>query len=253
MSALLVSPLGIGLLLAFVLAVGHRRLPAAARLVLIFLLLLMVLATTAVGANALAVLVERHTASMQGCAPSPARPIVVLAGGHGSQPVDAQDYSALNVASLRRLFGAVQLHRRDPGSTLVVVGGGRYRPAEGALMATLATELGVDGRVLRREVESGDTWENALHVSQMQPPLAEPVWLVTSALHMPRARAAFAAAGMDTCPWPVDFRARPLRDAADFLPSSTALLLSEATLHELFGSIYYRWRAFWHARGQAPR
>lgn len=243
MSGLLISPLGIGLLLAALLAATGRWLPRSLRIAIIGLLLLTLLATTALGAHALAGLVERH-AGVRDCGPYDSPPVVVLAGGHGHQPADAQDYSALNLASLRRLFGAVQLHRRQPDSPLVLVGGGKYRPSEAQLMTALAQEMGVDEVIVRNETESADTWENAMHVGAMQPPLAQPVWLVTSALHMPRARIAFEAAGIKTCAWPVDYRARALRGPADFLPSSSAIALSEAALHEMFGMLYYRWRLF---------
>lgn len=244
MITLLASPLGIGLLLAALLAVTRRWLPLALRVCISGLLLLAVLATTAVGANALAGLVERHAGSLRDCSPAKDAPIIVLAGGHSHRPAHAQDYSALNLASLRRLFGAVQLHRRQPDSPLLLVGGGKYRPSEAQLMTALAQEMGVDEAILRSETESADTWENAMHVGAMQPPLMQPAWLVTSALHMPRARAAFSAAGIQTCAWPVDFRARALRGPVDFLPSSNAIALSEAALHELLGTLYYRWRIF---------
>lgn len=243
MSGLLVSPLGIGLLLLALLAATRRWLPLVLRIAVTGLLLLTLLATTALGANALAGLVERH-AHAHDCAANGNAPIIVLAGGHGHQPADAQDYSALNLASLRRLFGAVQLHRLQPDRPLIMVGGGKYRPSEAQLMIALAQGMGVNEIILRSETESADTWENAMHVAAMRPPLAQPVWLVTSALHMPRARFAFEAAGIRTCASPVDYRARALRGWADLLPSSNAIALSEAALHELFGMVYYRWRLF---------
>ena len=70
--------------------------------------------------------------------------------------------------------------------------------------------------------------------------------LVTSALHMPRAVAAFRGAGIRVVPAATDVRAAADHSPAvfDWVPSAAALELTTAALHEIAGLFYYRWRGW---------
>ena len=81
-----------------------------------------------------------------------------------------------------------------------------------------------------------------MRVRAMDPALPSRIWLVTSALHMPRALIAFRAAGFEPCSYPSDFLSAPF-EARDVLPRGSAVANSEAALHEVVGEIVYRLRA----------
>ncbi|GAA0717770.1 YdcF family protein [Dokdonella soli] len=239
------SPLGFGLLLALALWLGRRRLSRGLWYAGFALEALCLLLAAPLGANALVALEERRAPPAIACAaPAPAT-VVLLAGGVRRPPHDADDVGALNAASVQRTIDAAALVLATPGTELVISGG--IRPgddvAESTLMAALARRLGVPPVSIRIETGSRTTWQNAQHVRALAPAAPERIWLVTSALHMPRALVAFRAVGFVPCAHPVDFRAAPFREFADLLPRGGAIAASEAALHELAGEIAYRWRA----------
>ena len=84
----------------------------------------------------------------------------------------------------------------------------------------------------------------AATVRALDPAVPKRIWLVTSALHMPRALSAFRAAGFEPCAYPADVRAARLDSIADVLPSAGAIADTDAVLHEWVGEIVYRIRAF---------
>lgn len=167
---------------------------------------------------------------------------VILAGGIDQRPADAGDFSALGVASRRRLDRGLAYWRTHPGTTLVITGGPARDgfPAESRLLAAYATAFGVPNPAMRVETRSTNTWENAFSVSQMRPAVPRRIALVTSALHMPRARLAFEAAGFVVCPIPADLRYTPNDFPDALLPGSSALRKTEAAVHEFAGLVYYR-------------
>lgn len=235
----LLSPLGAGLLLALLLWLARRRLPRWALWSGIVLEVLCYVLMTPLGANALVGMVEAQAPRPSQClAPRPST-IVVLAGGMEHAALGPEDASVLSTASVRRLLAAVDLWRATPGATLVVSGGGPFEFAEATLLAHFAHKLGVPATAIRTETHSRTTWENALNTRRLDGVPAR-IWLVTSALHMPRALLAFRAAGFDACGFPADFRYLPPQNLGDALPQSGALQKSEAALHELVGMLLYR-------------
>ena len=167
----------------------------------------------------------------------------MLSGGTRRKASDAGDFDALNTASLQRTLAAARLAKRIDGAELVITGGGRRGIAQSTLMASIAQDLGVPAGAIRTETASTTTWENATGVRGLQPALPSRIWLVTSAIHMPRALLAFHAAGFDACAYPADFRYTPPDSPADALPSGGAIGNADAVLHELVGEIVYRLRA----------
>lgn len=95
------------------------------------------------------------------------------------------------------------------------------------------------------ESQSKNTHENALATSEMLHKLNmqnDPVILITSAYHMPRAARCFKKAGVNIIPYPVDY----LTDNLSWTPASTVIpqvhILSSwgILLHEWAGSITYQ-------------
>ncbi|UVK37080.1 YdcF family protein [Mesorhizobium sp. AR10] len=185
--------------------IGRRRL-AAIGSVLAFLMLALS-AWTSLGAMMLNPLEERF--------PRPPLPekiagIVVLGGGfEGSINLVRGGYE-LNSGGDRMVETAI-LARRFPEAKVVVSGGNGELFLDGEGDATTAprllTALGVTADRLVLESKSRNTYENAVFTRELVTPKPGETWLlVTSAFHMPRAKALFDKAGFSTIPWPADYR-----------------------------------------------
>ncbi|MFD0737900.1 YdcF family protein [Lysobacter koreensis] len=202
-----------------------------------------VVAMTPWVANALVGWLEAPGSMPRSCQSSPPQVAVVLAGGVDAEPSGPTDFSALSITSRRRIERAVAWWRDQPGRSLVVSGGPQLAagvPAS-ALMLVYARRLGVRDDALRAEQVSTSTWENARGLAALSPPIPRRVVLVTSAMHMPRARYAMTRAGFEACPLPADSRLVPFGLPGYLIPGSSALVKTEAALHELVGLVYYRW------------
>ncbi len=239
-----ISPLGLGLFCALVLwrTRGRRRWRWLWHLAFGLGLVCVALATSP-GARVLVGLQEQRIAADL-CEPGDSAPVVLLAGGLRRAPFHAGDVAALSDASLRRSIDAATLAQIDPRTAFVISGGSwpGENVAESTLMAALMQRLGVPGDAIRTETGSRTTWQNAVNVRALDPPLPNRVRLATSAAHMPRSLLAFRAAGFVPCALPLDVRAAPMRNATDLLPSGGAMALSTAVLHEWVGEIAYRLR-----------
>ena len=231
------SPLFAGIVLALALWLGWHRWPhwlrpaGLAGLLACYLLMTPLVAEPLIG--------TLESGAQTPCEATPAA-IVVLSGGADAKAPSGY-FAALNLASLRRLLGAVQLWRRQGANTpLILVGGsGQGDGAESTRMAALAQRLGVPASLIRSEIRSRTTWENAEFTARLKPPVPHTVWLVTSAVHMRRARYAMQRAGFAVCTAAVDYRRQPLLWTTALLPSSDALSKTDAALHELIGLAWY--------------
>lgn len=199
--------LAIFLLLAGLLAalIGRRRL-AATGSVLAFLVLALS-AWTSLGAMMLNPLEERFQRPPM---PEKVDGIVVLGGGFEGAINLARGGYELNSSGDRMVETAI-LARRFPTAKVVVSGGtgALFLEGEGdaATAPRLLTALGVAADRLILENKSRNTYENAVFTKELVTPKPGETWLlVTSAFHMPRAKALFDKAGFATVPWPVDYR-----------------------------------------------
>jgi uncharacterized SAM-binding protein YcdF (DUF218 family) len=125
-------------------------------------------------------------------------------------------------------------------------------PPESAQMAEIMQMLGVPRSAILEESASRSTHENATYTKRLL--LAHNlrrVLLVTSAMTMPRALAAFRHQGLDAIAAPTDFTpglgedsrggVTELEvDALNLLPNPQTLDESNAALHEYMGLVLYR-------------
>ena len=204
-----VQPLNltIFLLLAGLVAamIGRRRL-AVTGSVLAFLILGLS-AWTSLGAMMLNPLEERFARPPL---PEKVDGIVVLGGGFEGAINLVRGGYELNSGGDRMVETAI-LARRFPTAKVVVSGGTGELFLEGegdaATAPRLLTALGVTADRLILENKSRNTYENAVFTKELVTPKPGETWLlVTSAFHMPRAKALFDKAGFATIPWPVDYR-----------------------------------------------
>ena len=241
------SPLGFGLLLALVLWRSGHRLSRGAMRIGIGVEILCLALMTPLGANTLTSWQERRSPRPEACAAPTPRFIVLLSGGMRRDAADAGDFGVLNLSSLQRTLTAAALAERTPDAELVIAGGARVGAtndvAQSAVIADVAERLGVPAAAIRVETASTTTWENAIGVRALVPALPARIWLVTSALHMPRSLIAFRAAGFEPCAYPSDARSVRFESPTDLLPSAGAIANSDAVLHEWVGELVYRLRA----------
>lgn len=201
-------------------------------------------ASTALVSNAIARRVEASPDAPAHCEAAPPETVVVLAGGVDRLPRGADVYGVLSATSRRRIERGIEYWRAQPGRTLVLAGGPTapgWVPMS-ALMASYARALGVPEGVLREEGASLTTWENAGYVAALQPPLPERIALATSSMHMRRAVLAFESAGFEVCPLPADRRGIRVSLPGGLVPSAKELEKTDAALHEIVGTLHYRWR-----------
>lgn len=200
---------------------------------------------TPIVSNALLAPLERPVLAPLSCGDSPPSIALVLGGGTDQLPRDRGDFAVLNLSSRRRMDRAVAWWRDGEGRNLVLVGGAGHGdgPALSELMAAYAELLGMPLAALQMEIDSDNTWGNARHSAGLVPQLPRRIVLVTSAMHMPRAHAAFEGEGFDVCPLASDFRSLPTRLPWALVPRTSGLVRTEAALHEWVGLAYYRWLA----------
>lgn len=182
---------------------------------------------------------DARAADGSGATPGP-KWIVVLGGGYTANarlPVTSQ----LSPGSLARLVEGIRLHKRYPGTKMIISGGREFSmPAEAGPIARTAEILGVDRADIVLESESLDTEDQGRHVSALVG--GEPFFLVTSAAHVPRAAALFRKRGLHPIPAPADFEIKggggftPLR----LYPYALNTVRTEKALYEYLGLAWAR-------------
>lgn len=168
-----------------------------------------------------------------------AQAIVVLGGGVQPQ---APEYGQPQPGphTLQRLRYGAWLARQT-GKPLGFAGGVGWAAAaqtasEGAVARRVLAEYGLDARWI--DERSRDTAENAAHMADLLLPAGmRHVALVTDAAHMPRAAAAFRAAGFEVLPAPTDFPTAYSRPLLEWLPSGVGIETNRTLLREWLGRV----------------
>jgi uncharacterized SAM-binding protein YcdF (DUF218 family) len=186
-------------------AIGRGILSSA--LSILAALILFVALFTSTGAWAIQVLEARH--------PRPALPeklacMIVLGGAFDLEVTAGRGGMEMN-QSADRFIEAARLARLYPEAKILVSGGdgsfsGDYK-GDAELAGDFFQAMRIDPGRLIRETASRNTAEN---VSETKALLAKnslsDCLLITSAYHMPRAKALFDAQDAVTIPWPTDYR-----------------------------------------------
>ena len=161
--------------------------------------------------------------------------VVVLGGGHNSDP-ELPVTSQLSKSSLSRLVEGIRIHRVLPKSKLVLSGGGVFDPVpESKVMAGVAEVMGIGENRLVLEELSKDTKDQARLIYKIVG--KERFILVTSASHMPRSMALFQKSGMKPIPAPTDYwvKKRQRIGPSVFFPSANSLRKMERVFYEYLG------------------
>jgi uncharacterized SAM-binding protein YcdF (DUF218 family) len=246
--ALFVLPLGLAIVcVAVALAIWRRRI--LSRSLGATALIVLWLASAPVVANWLNDGLETAYTAVPVDQQSKADAIVILGGiiGQGRTKDGVSDLGD----PVDRIIHGWRLFRSGKANTIVVSGGNlpwlASSEPEALLIGKFLIELGVPQTSIITESESRNTHENAVNTAEiLKRHNLRSALLVTSASHMPRAKATFEMTGIVVTPAPTDFRARrPLAQSVfDFLPDAGSLAGTTSALREWLGFSYYRWRGW---------
>ena len=208
-------------------------------------LVLLVVFSSSPGSGALLETLESRYPDVAIAALPQAQAIVVL-GGALHAPGSQHENSGL-IGSSDRILHALRLYQAGR-APVVMCSGGAGRTPEALMMSRLLQEWGVPSEALLLEDPSLNTRENALFsYSALNTRGMRHILLVTSAVHMPRAAAAFRKAGFDVTPAPADFRTGwggQQGGLIGWLPDATDLIWSERAVKECVGLLVYRLRGW---------
>ena len=175
-----------------------------------------------------------------------AQAIVVLSSGRIYPPGDPD---ATEWGDANRFYGGVELYKAGKAPLLVFTGGWvPWQPnakPEGEVLIGYAADLGVPRDRMSTTTKVTNTEEESHAVAELLKNKlgtnAPRVLLVTSAFHMRRAQMLFARAGLETVPFPVDFKvaAGDTFTVLDLIPNGGSLRKAEVALRELYGLAYY--------------
>jgi uncharacterized SAM-binding protein YcdF (DUF218 family) len=178
--------------------------------------------------------------------------IVVLGGGavYGiPDPFDPDRNGEIGQLSLKRVYKAYRLYRSRAYTIFASGGtvlGGRGAITESELMARALEEWGVPSDSISVENRSRNTYENARYILEQLPQEVTTIYLVTSAIHMKRARLAFRRTlarlerSVEIVPMPTDYTLHrgPLA-WHDFAPTRGGITASMTAVHEYLGLLFY--------------
>ena len=167
--------------------------------------------------------------------------IVVLGGGVKSSDSDVYDTGNLYVASYRRTQGALFLANNHLDLPVIITGGsGAAGQTESDLMAQLLIQQQIKPERIFREKHSQNTWQSGVNTAKLLHNRGiNSIYLVTSALHMPRAKMVFEKQGLVICPYPVD-KSLVIPGWLDYFNVQiSALVKTSNAIYEISGITWY--------------
>jgi uncharacterized SAM-binding protein YcdF (DUF218 family) len=233
---LFVSPLVLCILVALVAFLTQRRVLGTLALLTLWVLSLPVTSDTLWRA------LEQHAVrpSVEGVAPAQA--IVVLSGM--ARTVKAEKGMTNEWAEASdRFWAGLELYQAGKAPKLFFTGGKlpweKTTQTEGDWLFEQAFKQGVPKSAMTVTAYVQNTADEAIAIATLLPK-GSSILLVTSAFHMPRARALFEAQGLQVSAFPVDFQVSEREiTAMDFLPAAHALEDSSSGIREWLGRLYY--------------
>lgn len=176
-----------------------------------------------------------------------ANAIVILGAGRYSAAPEFEKRDTVSETALERIRYGAYIQRKT-GLPIMVAGGMVYTddtvPESRLMQRTLEQDFVAKVRWV--EGESRTTFANAVHArTQLAEVQIDKIYLVTHALHMPRAREAFEQAGFDVIPAPMGFNTASNQPSLfNFLPSAHAMHETSRLMHEVIGRVWYRLRYY---------
>jgi uncharacterized SAM-binding protein YcdF (DUF218 family) len=224
-----------------------KRMPRSGKFMLFTGFGLLVLASLPIVANFNLRLLEGDTAlSPTELAHPSAEAIVILCGGRNFKAPEYNGEDTLSRYSLVRARYGAFLHRQTQ-LPILITGGNVFATTTTSEAELMQQALVEDFHVPVRWIETSSrtTWENALFSkSILNQTNINRIYLVTTAMHMPRAKMVFEAAGLNVVPAPTDFTGHggDVPGFMNFLPRIDALHDNYFFMHELLGILWYKLR-----------
>jgi uncharacterized SAM-binding protein YcdF (DUF218 family) len=230
-----------------IIAVWWRRVPASRAPWRVFVAAIVVfyLMATPIGANLLVFSLSAGMKPIQTREEARgADTVVILSGGVQTIRADGVVLTQLSTASALRVLEAARVYKLI-GGRLVIVSGGiaderlELQP-ESKQMAEALVAAGVPEANIALDVAARDTYDHprttrpileAHHVRQFV--------VVTSPMHMRRALAVFRKAGFDPVGSVSLLRSDHLKPPPLFVPNDDSLLLSDSSIYDYAGWLYY--------------
>lgn len=243
----LLLPPGLMILLMLAGYLLAKRMPRTGKFVLFSGFGLLVLASLPIVANFNLRLLEGDTAlSPAELAQPSAEAIVILCGGRNFQAPEYNGNDTLSSYPLMRARYGAYLHRQTR-LPILVTGGNVYTTTTTSEAELMRQALVEDFHVPVRWIEtnSRNTWENALFSqSILKQTKVSRIYLVTTAAHIPRAKMAFEAMGLNVIAAPTDFMGQrgEAPGIMDFFPSAKAFRSHYFFMHEILGILWYQLR-----------
>lgn len=193
--------------------------------------------------------------ALEGPVPARAAPVLADKGSALIMVMGSGDVSTrggvlrarLDEAGWERLLEGVALWRRVGGTLLFagdVDGDGSPGASLGGVMAHHAAQLGVPSSAIRVRQGASRTHEELRVAAPEIRAHAGPVWLVTSALHMPRTLRVAQRLGLRVQPHRCDYRQLVEPAWGAWLPNARGALVFADVLHEVIGLAYYSARGW---------
>jgi len=173
--------------------------------------------------------------------------IVVLGGGLNGGYTEFSGEQRLSDPSKNRALAAAEIVKEDG---IMFFAGGKAASdtvvPEAQAMASMVETMLPRGVTVAIEVDSTDTYQNAINVQSIigQMGAKKEIVLVTSAVHMPRAQRVFAALGFEVCTYAVDPLLHKGVPLTTLWPQVTALNKTKRSLHEWVGRYYYQFKGY---------
>jgi uncharacterized SAM-binding protein YcdF (DUF218 family) len=171
-----------------------------------------------------------------------AQAVVILGGGVRRHAAEYDGHDTLGYLTLERVRYGARVARLT-GLPVLVTGGIVFggEPEATLMRSSLELEFGVPVRWV--EARSRNTHENAVRSAEiLGAEHINRIVLVAHSFDMPRARAEFAAAGIEAIPAPTLIPSGRIDSALDVLPSLAALQSSYFALYEILANAA-RWLA----------
>ena len=204
------------------------------------ILLLFILLASPMLANGLTFILEGSESPIT-CKSITPNAIIVLGGGIQSTVKEKDEIEHMHIATFRRTQKALKLAQKKPHLKIIVSGGaGTIKVTEADLMSRLLQQQGINSKRIIKERKSSSTWESSVNTGLLLKELnIKTIYLVTSAIHMPRALQSYRKQDLDVCAYPVDRMLIKPKWYEMLIPQISALLKTKNAIHEIVGIFWY--------------
>ncbi|WP_119154014.1 YdcF family protein [Caldimonas tepidiphila] len=172
------------------------------------------------------------------------RSLVIVLGSGQMRSGGGSPHPRLDVHGWERTVEGIALWKRTGGTLLFCGGPAGPGASLAGLMRQVALDMGVPPEAIRTVETSANTRQDLQHALELLAERPGPTWLVTSALHMPRAQAVARRLGLSVQSFPVDYRQIAEPTWRGWLPNNGGPQRLAAALHEVVGRLVYRLRGW---------